>query len=82
MLTDNCAPCNFHPMKLCDYLSANGMTLAAFAAKSGLSVPTVSRLRRGLNRPDWKTLDAINEATGGQVTANDFYAQPDTSEAA
>lgn len=62
-------------MKLCDYLSANGMTLAAFAAKSGLSVPTVSRLRRGLNRPDWKTLDAINAATDGQVTANDFYAR-------
>lgn len=64
-------------MKLSDYLSANGLTLAAFAAKSGLSVPTVSRLRRGLNRPDWKTLDAINEATDGQVTANDFYAQTD-----
>ncbi len=55
-------------MKLCDYLSANGMTLAAFAAKSGLSVPTVSRLRRGLNRPDWKTLDAINESRVKQFT--------------
>jgi transcriptional regulator with XRE-family HTH domain len=69
-------------MKLSDYLSANGLTLAAFAAKSGLSVPTVSRLRRGLNRPDWKTLDAINEATDGQVTANDFYGQTNTPEAA
>lgn len=69
-------------MKLSDYLSANGLTLAAFAAKSGLSVPTVSRLRRGLNRPDWKTLDAINEATDGQVTANDFCATDDTTRAA
>ena len=81
MLTADCALCNFHPMKLCDYLTTNGLTLAAFAAMSGLSVPTVSRLRRGLHRPDWKTLDAIKAATDGQVTANDFFAD-DTTRAA
>ena len=59
-------------MRLIQYLRMNGLTLAAFGAQIGRSTPTVSRIARGVNRPDWDTLNAIQRATNGAVTPNDF----------
>jgi transcriptional regulator with XRE-family HTH domain len=43
---------------------------------------TVSRIRRGKVRPDWATIKALEEFTGGLVTANDFTELPEeTAEA-
>ena len=60
-------------MKLDQYLEANGLTLAKFGSLIGRSPATISRIARGINRPDWDTLEAIKLATAGAVTANDFH---------
>ncbi len=52
-------------MTLGEYLEQNALTLAAFAARIGRSAATVNRLIRGLNRPEWKTIRAIEKATAG-----------------
>ena len=59
-------------MTLSQYLKMNGLRYAEFAARIGRSEATVSRLVRGLHRPDWDTMEAIQKETGGAVTPNDF----------
>lgn len=60
-------------MKLSDYLRQHDLTLADFAAQIGRSTATVSRVAREKNVPDAGTIRAIAAATGGKVTANDFF---------
>lgn len=69
-------------MTLSDYITTNKLTLAQFGKLVGRSEATISRLTRGLNKPDWETMAAIIEATGGQVTPNDFLDVPSANEAA
>lgn len=59
-------------MKLLDYLSREGLSHSEFAKRIDRSVSTVSRLARELTFPDWPTMTAIEKATGGDVTPNDF----------
>lgn len=59
-------------MKLRDYRKSQNLTLDELAARIGRSAATVSRIERGKNQPDWATLDAIERATEGAVTPNDF----------
>lgn len=59
-------------MKLSEYLRRQKLTHQAFADKIGRNVSTVSRLARDLTYPDWQTMTAIELATGGKVTPNDF----------
>lgn len=63
-------------MKLETYLSEHELTDEAFAALINRNQSTVSRLKRGVTRPDWQTLAAIANATDGAVTANDFMPVP------
>lgn len=63
-------------MTLNDYLSGSGETLEQFGRRIDRSASTVSRIARGEHRPDWATMEAIEAATGGQVTPNDFRADP------
>lgn len=72
--------CKTDAMTLSDYLSTNKLTLRQFAEAVGRSEATISRIARGRHRPDWETLEAINTATGGLVTPNDFL--PKRGEAA
>lgn len=67
-------------MKLATYLKENGLTLHAFGQQIGRTPATVSRLAREKHQPDWSTVAAIERATNGAVTANDFT--PSDSEAA
>lgn len=69
------------PMQLSEYLSQHNLTQKAFAALIDRDISTVSRLARGETRPDWSTVAAIEKATNGAVTANDFTPAP-SSEAA
>lgn len=69
-------------MKLVDYLAAQNLTMQAFGAQIGRSTATVSRIARGMQRPDWDTLEAIKIATKGRVTANDFHAATDSASSA
>lgn len=69
-------------MKLSAYLSDKNLTDDAFAAIVGMSQSQISRLKRGISRPSWETVAAIERATGGLVTAADFLPAPATGDAA
>lgn len=68
------------PMTLEDYLTTNEITDAEFAKRIERDPGTVSRLRRGLTKPDWQTLPRIFDATNGAVTPNDFLPAEPTDE--
>ena len=58
--------------KLTQYLDREKLTLETFGNRIGRSPATVSRLARGVNKPDWKTAEAIELATQGEITISDF----------
>ena len=66
-------------MNLDTYLHENKLTEAAFAAKIGIDQSAVHRLRKGGRLPSQDTMRAIHEATGGLVTAAEFYGLPDAN---
>lgn len=59
-------------MTLDQWLTARGMKATDFASLAGLTKQAVYYYRRNLRFPGPDTLRAIREATGGQVTADDF----------
>lgn len=65
-------------MRLADYLSDENLTLEAFGVLCGRSTATISRLARGLHKPDWATMEAIEKATGGKVQPNDWASAAPT----
>lgn len=54
------------------FLAEQKLTLEAFGALCGRSTATISRLSRGLHKPDWPTIEVIEKATGGKVQPNDW----------
>ncbi len=42
------------------------------AKQIGRTRVTVSRIRRRKVRPDWPTIEALKEWSGGKITADDF----------
>jgi transcriptional regulator with XRE-family HTH domain len=66
-------------MTLGEYLSANDMTRSEFAARIRLSEASVSRIARGLQKPDLDTAFDIERETGGAVPASQ-YASPGAGE--
>jgi transcriptional regulator with XRE-family HTH domain len=63
-------------MTLKDYLNHHSLSLKAFGNLCGLSAPTVLRVRDGLHMPSRRTLDAIVNATNGDVPIQDLIAPP------
>lgn len=63
-------------MTLKDYLAAQGMTAAAFAARVQTHESTMSRILAGKQRPRADLMHRIGAATGGAVTPNDFFDTP------
>ena len=59
-------------MKLHTYLKRENLKLGDFALRIGVSHAAVSRYLTGHRRPNWEVLDRIEQATAGEVTANDF----------
>lgn len=64
-------------MNLRRYLTVSGISEAAFGAQIGVSQAAVNRYVRRARIPTQQVMARIVEATDGQVTANDFYAQTD-----
>lgn len=64
-------------MNLRRYLTVSGISEAAFGAQIGVSQAAVNRYVRRARIPTPQIMARIVEATDGQVTANDFYAQTD-----
>lgn len=61
-------------MTLGEYLKANGLTLQAFGARVGVSHTSVLRWASGEAAPRGRAmLQRVTEATGGAVTAADFF---------
>lgn len=61
--------------KFDEYLLVNALTDSAFAELVKRDRTTVLRWRKGNTRPDGEGLEAISEATGGQVRPNDFFPE-------
>lgn len=59
-------------MTLDEYLSQDGNTATKLAADAGTSGATITRLLYGEQRPSAKMIEAIVNATGGAVTAQDL----------
>jgi DNA-binding transcriptional regulator YdaS (Cro superfamily) len=59
-------------MTLSDYLAANDITRAEFAAKIAVSQGFVSMLCNGVKRPSLQTLADIQRVTKGEVALEDF----------
>ena len=61
-------------MKLKAYLAKNEISERVFGERIGTSQASVNRYCNG-RVPEPETMRKIIEVTGGEVTANDFYAQ-------
>lgn len=70
-------------MTLGQYLEEQKISPAEFGRRIGRSRAAISRYVADERIPDRETMGKIVEATGGAVTANDFYApSPSTQDAA
>lgn len=59
-------------MKLADWLVKNDVKRSAFAEQTGLTPSAITQLCNGDFEPRLRTLVAIEEATGGEVTMHDM----------
>jgi transcriptional regulator with XRE-family HTH domain len=66
----------FVRMTLTEYLSAHKLSPADFAGRMGKPVSTVTRLLNGERKPGSELLQAILDATNGEVLPNDFFNLP------
>lgn len=53
-------------------MDRKGITASELSRRIRCDRSTVSRILRGLVKPDWRTMRAIEKATRGRVTPNDF----------
>jgi transcriptional regulator with XRE-family HTH domain len=64
-------------MQLSQWMQQHGFDDAAFGAAVDVDRVTISRIRRGVNKPSWDLAARIRDVTQGAVTADDFLAQGD-----
>lgn len=67
-------------MHLSDYMAQRALSDDQVAEAIRRSRVTVSRIRRRKVRPDWPTIEALSEFSGGAITADDFMQMPGASE--
>jgi hypothetical protein len=73
---------NLAAMTLDAYLRARreaGESAHAFALRAKLTDAAVSRYRLGVRHPEPDAMQKIIDASGGEVTANDFFVMQRTS---
>lgn len=63
-------------MKLASYLDDQEISDSDFADRIGVSRQAVFRYKAGERIPEKVVLSKIHKATGGMVTANDFFDMP------
>lgn len=66
-------------MRLNAYLKRENLSITAFAARINRNPSSVSRVLRGLTRPDWDTLREIARVTDGEVMPDDFLDSSKTT---
>ena len=74
--------CYFANMTLAEYLKARKLSQKALADKMGVSHTTVARWANGYTTPRGRAMHALTRATGGEVTAVDFFPDEPTQRAA
>lgn len=62
-------------------MADKGLSDEQVADAIGCSRVTVSRIRRRVVRPDWSTIKKLKEFSGGEVSADDFEADPLSADA-
>lgn len=60
-------------MQLADYFDKTGVKPSEFADRIGVTSEAIRLYLRGARTPRPATMQAIHRATGGLVTANDFF---------
>jgi DNA-binding XRE family transcriptional regulator len=63
------------PMKLEEWMREQDVDDDGLAAQLGVDRTTVSRIRRGRQKPSWDLVGRIVTTTGGAVKADDFLAR-------
>jgi transcriptional regulator with XRE-family HTH domain len=63
-------------MQLDVWMRLAGLDDSAVAEGAGVDRSTISRVRRGLQRPSWPLMDAIFRESRGAVRPDDFQFQP------
>jgi DNA-binding XRE family transcriptional regulator len=61
-------------MKLSDWMTAQGLDDEQLGNLVQADRVTISRIRRGLNRPSWELAGRIKKASSGAVGADDFLS--------
>jgi DNA-binding transcriptional regulator YdaS (Cro superfamily) len=69
-------------MRLDEYLTTSNLTNAEFAKRIGVSTVAVQYWRHGQRIPRPAQMQAIREATKGEVTPNDFLPEQPPESAA
>lgn len=59
-------------MKIDEWMTSAGLSDDALSELIKVDRATVSRIRRGLNRPSWELAAKLKAVSGGLVTADDF----------
>jgi len=59
-------------MKLSDWMAAKELDDEKLGHLVRADRVTISRIRRGLNRPSWDLAGRLKKISGGAVTADDF----------
>lgn len=65
-------------MQLSKWMQQHGFDDASFGAAVDVDRVTISRIRRGVNRPSWDLAARIKDVTQGAVTADDFLEYGET----
>jgi transcriptional regulator with XRE-family HTH domain len=60
-------------MKLTEWMIKRGYNDEKMAKMVGVSAATISRLRRGKNKPTGLTIVRIEAVTNGECSASDFF---------
>lgn len=58
-----------------EWMASRALTDEQVSSLVNVDRVTISRIRRGLNRPSWELAGKIKEASAGAVTADDFLPE-------
>ena len=62
-------------MTLTEYMTLYHKTDGGIAEKTGYSRTHINRVRRGISRPSWSLVSAIQKATKNKVEPGDWHGQ-------
>jgi DNA-binding transcriptional regulator YdaS (Cro superfamily) len=60
-------------MRLSDWMGLHGYDDTKVAKLVGVAQSTINRIRNGVTKPSGNTMARIEEVTGGECSAKDFF---------